>query len=89
VTAHARTTDPITSHLAAERRDKVSHRQRILTALEGLGYGTYQDIAEAAQMQPWECTRRISDLVQDGDVIVVGHRPLTSGRLGQVYAVTP
>ena len=87
-TRHARLTDPRTSGLAAEQRSRtVSHKARLYAALESLGQGTYEEIAAEARLQPWEATRRISDLLEDGTILVVGQQKLSSGRLGQLYAI--
>lgn len=62
----ARSTDPVTSHLAAAHAERFigNHRDRILKALEHPG--TAYDIAERSGLEYHAVQRRLKELERDG-----------------------
>lgn len=71
----ARATDPITSHMAAERAGQFAgpHKERILWALAGaLDDGmTAAEIAAASGLTVVQVARRMPELLSDQEVYVV------------------
>lgn len=72
----ARSSDPITSHLAAEGaiRFRQSHAQRILSALQDLIAGdgmTAKQIARSTGLTVVQVDRRLPELQRDGKARVV------------------
>lgn len=73
-TMRVRATDPITSHLAAERASRFagSHAERILAALRQAvdGQGSAEQIAHATGLTVVQAARRLPELQRDGKVRV-------------------
>lgn len=72
-TMRARATDPITSHMAAERTSRFagSHAVRIVAALQELGTGAAYEIGLLAGLSVEQVCRRLTELERDGKVQVV------------------
>ena len=82
---HARTTDPNTSKLAAERLGFAeSHCGRILQALPG----TIDMIAEKTGLTNVQVARRTADLEKAGLATTCGTRLSKAGRLERVWVRT-
>jgi predicted transcriptional regulator len=69
----ARSTDPVTSHLAAESAKELAkrHHERIIQALTNGPCGVGQ-IAEAAGLQPHQVGKRMRELEAEGLVALTG-----------------
>lgn len=88
--AHARRTDPSTSHAAADSVDRIRESQAlILGILRAFGPMTDTEIAERIRpgvMSPSGCRTRRSELVTKGKVVDSGERKrLDSGRMSIVW----
>lgn len=89
----ARRDDPGTSKAAAAA-DRITHRARLLAAFYAYGDMTYTEAAHAADLEPHEAMRRMSDLKRLGLLEVAtfaGHsirRRTPSGREADVHRVT-
>jgi predicted transcriptional regulator len=70
----ARTTDPETSHLAAEQIEPAAktHKIKILKALEENGPMGKDQIAVAANMPPSQVWRRLNELQKSGLIKLTG-----------------
>jgi predicted ArsR family transcriptional regulator len=86
---HARNTDPGTSHAAAARIEPgaAKHRARIMRTLE-IREGTFEEIAERAQLRDSQVWRRLPDLEKLGFAEPTGEERLgKSGRWQRVWTV--
>lgn len=67
---------------------KVTHRDKILTALRTLKEGTFEAIARYAQMRDSQVWKRISELERDGLIVDSGKKArLSSGCMGIVWRI--
>jgi predicted ArsR family transcriptional regulator len=66
--SHARGSDPSTSQAAAQSmvEEAPLHSMKILATLDFIGEGTFDEIADAADMTPAQVWRRLSDLEKAG-----------------------
>jgi hypothetical protein len=92
LTPIARTTDPITSHVAASEIDLGECRSTALAAAKQLGEGTAREIGElAATMGPKECEsyrKRVGELERKGLLQEAGERKCRfTNKLATVYQV--
>ena len=88
--ALARNTDPITSHLAAERvcEFSVAHRDMILTALQYYGPQTAHEIAQHVNLLTHQVLKRLPELYKQGLIAPTGQkRAALSGRAQRVWRV--
>lgn len=91
--AIVRTDDPVTSKKAARSVERESLLQALLSefAREDL---TFEEAAERAQIDPWQASKRVSDLANVGYVepVITEEGPLTrkgrSGRQQRVLRIT-
>lgn len=86
----ARTTDPWTSHAAAERvkEFKKSHQDQILAALRRYGSMTVCEMENATGIPQHAIGKRIRELVDTGKIRITGEtRPSSSGRQERVLAI--
>lgn len=86
----ARTSDPTTSaRAAASIAPRTGTYKRLLfDAIAASGDGlTFEEAARRVGMDPWQASKRVSDLKRDGLIVVVGERPGTSGKAQEVCLV--
>lgn len=86
----ARTTDPWTSHAAAERVQEFrkSHQQRIIEALRFFGPMTVCEMERATGIPQHAIGKRIRELVDSGQIAITGKtRPSSSGRQERVLDI--
>lgn len=86
---HARTSDPFTSHAAAESLQEFAggHCDRILACLERHGPQTKDEIAERTGLNAVQVDRRLPDLKKAGKAYPTGDcRPSRSARPERVWA---
>lgn len=82
-----RMSDPETSHQAA-RGDRVASRVRLLRAFYGVNL-TSEEAAHRSGLDPWQASKRVSDLLRLGYVVPTGElRTGSSGRQQRVLAIT-
>lgn len=86
---HARTTDPHTSHMAAEQAEGLAnaHRDLIANWLASIspGGGTVEDIASGTGLDHVQVGKRMSELDAEARAYCMGQKPLSSGRKGRVW----
>lgn len=85
----ARSTDPDTSHAAAESINPRGQQERILRTLASLGDGNRFEIATAGDLTEYQAGRRLSELSDAGLIAWTGEvRPGETGRAQSVWRVT-
>lgn len=86
----ARNTDPVTSHMAAQRVREfmASHQGQILTALNSYGPMTVDQIAAQAGLQSQAVNKRLPEMQRRGLTVPVDVelRPSASGRMARVWS---
>lgn len=85
---HARRSDPITSHLAAEQLSQFagSHCDLILSALKQHGPMTCDEIAEVIYLLPHQINKRTADMHKKGTIKPNGEIRLSmAGRFERVW----
>lgn len=88
---HARSTDPITSHLAALQATQFAgtHCDRILACLKAHGPMTVDEIAERAGLMPQQVNKRLPDLQKNGKALPSGLVGVSaSGRLERIWVAS-
>jgi hypothetical protein len=86
----SRASDPSTSHRAAASvAPRTGTYKRLLfdaiaASEDGL---TFEEAARRVGMDPWQASKRVSDLKRDGLVVVIGERPGASGKAQEVCRV--
>lgn len=88
---HARRTDPITSHMAAEQLSQFagSHCDLILAALKQHGPMIADEIAEVTGLLPHQVLKRLPDLKDKELAIPRGDERLSmAGRFERVWAAS-
>lgn len=98
MTAHARTTDPATSHEAAASVRQNLHRLIVLAAMGTMDFGgTHRNIAAAAhvvardhglKVTDQSVRSRVAELVRDEKVVPVGHVRGPNGRRETLWDLT-
>ncbi len=86
---HARTTDPETSHEAAERALEfaLGHADRIHACLQAHGPQTKDEIADRTGLSPVQVDRRLPDLRKAGRAFPTGDvRQSHAGRAERVWS---
>lgn len=86
----ARRDDPVTSKASAAKAESVQskHEALILKALQRIGRGTKDDIAQAAHpLDAVSVARRMRKLANEGRVVEDGVEKLGSGRNGTAWRV--
>jgi len=84
----ARRTDTETSKTAAAHSHGLAaeHRLLILAAMRDGGAGTAHEIATRCDLEAVQVSRRLRELVDDGEIRATGEtRPTPSGRPAQCY----
>lgn len=84
----ARNTDPITSHLSADRVSEFSgaHKQQILDALKKFGPMTASEISAHVDLVGHQILKRLSDLHASSRIVPTGAlRASASGRAQRVW----
>jgi len=85
---HARSRDPVTSHMTAARLDEFAgtHAEKILACLTKYGPQTVDELAVRLDMQTQAVNKRLPDLQRRGKAIPTGDaRHSRSGRLERVW----
>lgn len=84
----ARRTDPETSKAAARRLEAGSIRKALLKTFL-VGSRTFEEAADVAGIDPWQASKRVSDLIAAGFVHDTGGtRSGASGRQQRILQIT-
>lgn len=72
--AHARRSDPLTSHAAARQAKPLAseHARRILTLMQDGQDRTSAEVAQAIGLQSHQCNRRTGELIASGHLEPTG-----------------
>jgi predicted ArsR family transcriptional regulator len=86
--------NPSTSHeayLKLKSTDEVArHHAKIIEALELIGKGHYEKIAETTGLEKHKIGRRLSELERDGKIFKSGEKlPTSTNRNAYLYQLTP
>lgn len=87
-TTHARTSDPRTSHEAAEQSEPLAaqHHLIILSALKGAVVGmTVEDIASRTGLEKHAVFRRMAELQKAKKATPLGLKLMATGRKGRLW----
>lgn len=81
---------PATSHLANKfmTPDKrLNHADKIVEALKVIRQGSQEDIAQASGLDKYQVNKRLSEILGEGRIVIIGTKKLKSGLLGQLYGL--
>lgn len=88
----ARSGDPATSHLAAQRTTEFApaHRERILAALRRFGRAGAEQLGAATRLEPYSVRKRLAELKGQGLAEPTGdERTTITGRTERVWRALP